>query len=829
MTAEKLFAGWLDKQDYWLKALYQILSIHHKIDDNDLREIIDSYIKKSFKELTFTVEDSISHGITLLKLYDIKGVNRLIPGQEIVFGTNLTVVYGENGTGKTGYSRIIQQVGNYIAEVKPIKPNVFEADQKPQARIDYKTDDGVLSTLEWHDGDGTKLGVKLFNNECVHFSLNNERKIDFQPYIFYVCGELAVATSKLVALVSQRLDEFSQAAISPVIDGTEIHKHVATVLTECNLEKLRALDKEINSLNLSELDAEQKKLYREKDKCSIIALEADLKSYNSLRQTIQNIVSVTINSDFYKSKKFKNYIDNTKKIQELQNKTDSKVILSQLNVDESISGLFEKFILEADKLYKSLTQDEKGIQGMRTCVLCGQAIDGDDNETHKILHLYGDLIFASKVDSIDKLMRENEKIVGLNRQIIHSLEIIQQTPNISGNEILSRVVKELINIFKDYTSVDFETLVEQRVRELTIYDATLANRSSEIQTAIQNNEEKQKEVNIKLNELKAKIDVCKNYDYIRAYLLSYINLSVLKNINNHGISKCQRNIQEKLYRNSFITLLQTTLDELNAPHEVKFNTAISSSRMAIKQGYDKIDKENQLNEILSEGEQTVVALAQFIAESKFNPQENVLFFDDPVNSLDLKRMQVIAKTLVTLAETKQVVIFTHNYVFLSFLKSFIDKNAPSTNYKFYQTEPVIKDGKNYVGKIIERDNPNIENYEHYQKEVEKIIKRAEKETVDLVEIKHAYGCLRCAIELLIGDKILKGTVERYKPDISVMRFSRINISKVKDDQEPISELYENVCRYIDGHSSALEAKLEPDINSLKSDYAQLSTIAKKYK
>lgn len=47
--------------------------------------------------------------------------------------------------------------------------------------------------------------------------------------------------------------------------------------------------------------------------------------------------------------------------------------------------------------------------------------------------------------------------------------------------------------------------------------------------------------------------------------------------------------------------------------------------MAIKQGYDKIAKTNQLNEILSEGEQTVVALAQFIAESKFNPEENVLF------------------------------------------------------------------------------------------------------------------------------------------------------------------------------------------------------------
>ena len=65
MTAEELFAGWLDKQDYWLKALYQSLSLHHQISEDDLKEIIDSYVQKKFYDITFTVEESISHGITL--------------------------------------------------------------------------------------------------------------------------------------------------------------------------------------------------------------------------------------------------------------------------------------------------------------------------------------------------------------------------------------------------------------------------------------------------------------------------------------------------------------------------------------------------------------------------------------------------------------------------------------------------------------------------------------------------------------------------------------------------------------------------------------------
>ena len=319
-----------------------------------------------------------------------------------------------------------------------------------------------------------------------------------------------------------------------------------------------------------------------------------------------------------------------------------------------------------------------------------------------------------------------------------------------------------------------------------------------------------------------------NWEHERAFLLSYINLSALKNINNHGISKCQKDIQERIYKDSFIVILQSTLNELNAPREVKFNTSISSSKMAIKQGYDAVTKENQLNDILSEGEQTVVALAQFIAESKFNTNENVLFFDDPVNSLDLKRMRVIAKSLVQLAKNKQVVIFTHNLVFLSYLKTAVEQDKELKKYKFYQTEKTDCNGKIYVGKITERANPNMESYKFYSNEIEKFLNKNATTPLTLSDIELAYDYMRCGIELLISNELLHGTTERYKHDISVMRFSKIDFDRVKEVQEPITELYEQICCYIPGHSSSLAAKLEPDIETLRSDFEKLKAIAKKY-
>ena len=674
MTAEKLFIDWLNKQEYWLKALYEQIIKYNTVTEDSLKKIIDCYVRKTHNDIVFTAEEEILQKITLLRLYDVQGVNRLIPNQEIAFGENLTVVYGENGTGKTGYSRIIQQIGKYIGESKPIKPNVFESDVIPKAKIDYVISDGTIKTLEWDASQKTQLNIKLFNSACVHFSLNNERKIDFTPHVFYACEQLAFATSKLSTLVNQRMTEFYESAIGPIIEDTNIYRQVKKILISYNIIDLEALEKTVETLNLEDLSTQKLKLEEDREKLSIASLNAEQARLNSLKQLATQITNTVIQSDFYSNKKFLIFKQNQVKIKELQNKSDIDVLLSQLHVSENIKDAFLSFITEADKLYRISNKSEQGIDKMQTCLLCGHLISEDDTVTRKILQLYGNLVSISQTDSIEKLTNQNHKIEENCKKIIQSLETLLQTPDISSNTNLSLIVKNILLLLKDYTNDKFEIELNQQLSDLKTYREFIAKEIDRILSLINANEEQRKKINIELNEVNAQIDILKNWSQERAYLLSYINLSKIKNINNHGISKCQKDIQEKIYKDSFITTLQNTLSELNAPREVKFNTAISSSKMAIKQGYDSINKENQLSDILSEGEQTVVALAQFIAESKFNPEENILFFDDPVNSLDLKRMQVIANTLVALAKDKQIVIFTHNLVFLGFIKAAIDKN-----------------------------------------------------------------------------------------------------------------------------------------------------------
>lgn len=827
MTAEKIFSEWLKKQDYWIKKLYWDLRNHGNISDDDVNQIISSYISNTFDEVPYEWEEEQPQSIVLKKLYGVKGVNRLLADQEIAFGDNLTVIYGENGTGKTGYSRIIQQIGKYIGEVVPIKPNVFANDIQPQAKIDYVTGNNSF-TLEWSQHSDVKLNVKLFNSDCVHFSLNSDRKIDFTPHIFYIIEQLSIATQKLNAKVQEKIQSLSTSILSPIISATEVYQKIDNIIKTRKPEEVIAFDILIKKYSIDELEKKRENLLKKLDKLSITVLDNEIKQLNLLDKSIEQIIDIIDRSEFYSKKQYKTYRLNLKTIKELRTQSNIESILSKLQIQDSIKQPFIEFILAADKFYKVSVPKGEAFSKLERCLFCGQSIDSQDVITHEILDLYNDLIQASKFDSIQKLEIENLKILENHKTVMERLTTLRQTQVVKDNNFISEHLDIIIKFFKELINDDYENNIRSQIEILTTMRETISINIKNDKEKIEEIDKNRTQVNYELNEVNAKINIYKDWNIVKQYLIEYINLSQIGVISNHAISKCQKEIQDKIYKQSFIEILQSTLSELKAPKEVQFNPVVSNSKMAIKQGYNVISKENGLNEILSEGEQTVVALAQFIAESKFNPNDNVLFFDDPVNSLDLKRMYVIAQVLVTLAKTKQIIIFTHNLVFLGYIKSVIEKMKELKQYKFYQTERVLIGENEYVGKVTERANPNVETYKYYKDKIASILKRSNSAQLELSEIELAYDYIRSGIEVLISLNILNGTTERYKHDISVNRFSKIKFDSIKEDQQALVDLYDNVCCYIPGHSSSLAGKIEPDIISLQNDFKTLNNIAQKY-
>ncbi len=72
-------------------------------------------------------------------------------------------------------------------------------------------------------------------------------------------------------------------------------------------------------------------------------------------------------------------------------------------------------------------------------------------------------------------------------------------------------------------------------------------------------------------------------------------------------------------------------------------------------------------QVLSEGERRAVALAAFLAELGTRDDHSAIVLDDPVSSLDHDRRQAVAGRLAHCAADRQVIVFTHDLVFLHML------------------------------------------------------------------------------------------------------------------------------------------------------------------
>ncbi len=90
----------------------------------------------------------------LLSLDDLHDVNALLSGQSLSFGSQLTVVYGDNASGKSGYARVLKKVyrarvvEDILADLGSEKPSINPA----RAKFMIKDSAGIVTQVDWEDG-----------------------------------------------------------------------------------------------------------------------------------------------------------------------------------------------------------------------------------------------------------------------------------------------------------------------------------------------------------------------------------------------------------------------------------------------------------------------------------------------------------------------------------------------------------------------------------------------------------------------------------------------------------------------------------------------------
>ena len=135
-SAAKTLVAWANQQDHWLRGVVsEILETRQDLGDDRLDHYYELLLLEKgladgepvlFPEVALQgAGPDTEEALVIVSLREVKNVNALSTGQEIVFNSRMTVLFGENGTGKTGYVRVLKRIAS-VRTSEPILPNIHK-------------------------------------------------------------------------------------------------------------------------------------------------------------------------------------------------------------------------------------------------------------------------------------------------------------------------------------------------------------------------------------------------------------------------------------------------------------------------------------------------------------------------------------------------------------------------------------------------------------------------------------------------------------------------------------------------------------------------------
>ena len=152
-SARDLLINWANQQDGCVRAIVgEVLTTRRELSSASLQVIKARYLaEKEFAEEPASEVAPLGDGgsnadigeaLRLVALREFAGVNALAEHQEIIFHPRMTVLFGENATGKTGYVSVLKRLAN-VRSAETIIPDIHRHSgaREPRAVVRYALGD----------------------------------------------------------------------------------------------------------------------------------------------------------------------------------------------------------------------------------------------------------------------------------------------------------------------------------------------------------------------------------------------------------------------------------------------------------------------------------------------------------------------------------------------------------------------------------------------------------------------------------------------------------------------------------------------------------------
>ncbi len=795
-----------------------------------------------------------NQAVVLTTIEAVQHVNAIAGKQPLVFGSaGLTVVYGDNASGKSGYARILKCACRARSRPKRILPDVFSATANDVASATIKFKVGSQDdSHEWQDGETVRSSlalVSVFDSACALHYVEEANDVAFRPFGLDLLDKLASACTHL----KRGFDQERASLVAAFKDFTDLRgptdvgkliESLSAQTTPAAVEKLANLSSQ-ESEQLDNLKRQVAQIEAEDPAVRARELKGRATRLEAMRTRLKEIQAALSEDGIQVLKAALSLANSTAEAAKLASESAFKDEPSPLN---GVASETWKVLWEAARRY-SETEAYPGTpfpvvsEGAR-CVLCQQLLTHEPDAAPRLLR-FESFVKAETQKAAQAAkaryakLRENfeEQTEDLTApdDLLDQLELTHQICATKIGSFLESADKRRSDVSTALTTNDWSvirSLNECPTADIEAIVMELNTKSAEFERA--KAPEKLAELKAERDQLLARQKLGQRKADVLAEIARQKRMNALaaclRDVDTTATSRKSTELTKSRVTKAICDRFKTELNGLGLAH-LRVELVPAGSERGVM--YHRVELRGtkmivSVQDIASEGEQRCIALAGFLAELATATHKSALVFDDPVSSLDHAWRESVALRLIVEAKDRQVIVFTHDLVFLLLLLEQAEKTCVTVAQAHLtcssEGSGVCNEGPPWLAMPVKS---RIGALKAQWQQAEKL-HRTEGPVVYEALAKELYGRLRETWERTVEEVLLNGAVLRFRRGIETQRLVKVADITAADIQTIVAAM-EKCSTHLRGHDQApainqpvpAPAELQADIEQLENWVTQM--------